>query len=232
MMKTLTLKLVGPLQSYGTASSFDRRDTRLYPSKSAVIGLLGAAMGYRRDDEQALRSLTKLKMAVRIDQLGVVRSDFQTVRYAENKGSKLTYREYIQDAVFVVALTGADATVDRLEYAVHHPVFAPALGRRAAVPAGPIITTITNLDPISVLQSMTWQASSWYQMREQKRVAEIYADAELLRGNASWTVEDNYKSFSQRNRQYAVRQIAKTTTELRGQSGRNFESDDDFFSVL
>ena len=41
-MKTLTIKLTGPLQSYGNEATFSRRTSYHYPSKSAVIGLIAA----------------------------------------------------------------------------------------------------------------------------------------------------------------------------------------------
>ena len=44
-MPTLLLRLVGPMQAWGTSSRFDERDTGKEPSKSGVIGLLAAALG-------------------------------------------------------------------------------------------------------------------------------------------------------------------------------------------
>lgn len=49
-MPTLLLRLVGPMQSWGTTSRFDQRDTGKDPSKSGVIGLLAAAMGIDREN--------------------------------------------------------------------------------------------------------------------------------------------------------------------------------------
>lgn len=44
-MSTLLMRLAGPLQSWGTTSRFDQRDTGKEPSKSGVIGLMAAALG-------------------------------------------------------------------------------------------------------------------------------------------------------------------------------------------
>ena len=54
-MKTLTIKLTAPLQSYGNEATFERRTTSYYPTKSAVIGMIAAALGYRRTDERILK---------------------------------------------------------------------------------------------------------------------------------------------------------------------------------
>ncbi|WP_143441692.1 CRISPR-associated protein Cas5, partial [Lactobacillus helveticus] len=47
-MKTATIRLTAPLQSYGNQASFNQRTSDNYPSKSAVIGIIAAALGYRR----------------------------------------------------------------------------------------------------------------------------------------------------------------------------------------
>ncbi len=56
-MKTILLKFAGPLQSWGTRSHFETRHTDLYPSKSAVIGIIAASMGFRRDDDTKIQVL-------------------------------------------------------------------------------------------------------------------------------------------------------------------------------
>jgi CRISPR system Cascade subunit CasD len=138
-MKSLTIRLTAPLQSYGNEATFNRRTTDDYPSKSAIIGMIAAALGYRRDDSR-INSLNKLLMAVRIDQPGKVLTDFHMVEYAQNSKKtkrKLTYRDYLQDAVFIVAIGSKDEDlIDRIEYALKHPYFQLSLGRRSNAPAG------------------------------------------------------------------------------------------------
>lgn len=96
-MKTLTIKLTGPLQSYGNEATFSRRTSYHYPSKSAVIGLIAAALGYRRGDLR-IKRLNELKMAVRIDQPGRTLTDFQTIEYNQKNGKRsLSYRDYLQE---------------------------------------------------------------------------------------------------------------------------------------
>ena len=98
-MKTLTIKLSGPLQSYGNEATFLRRTSSLYPSKSAITGMVAAALGYHRDDSR-ISELSQLRFAVRIDQPGTFLQDYQTVEWKPGT-RKVTYRDYIQDAVFV-----------------------------------------------------------------------------------------------------------------------------------
>lgn len=47
-MKYLALRLDGPLQSWGFDSQYNRRNTALYPTKSAIAGMFCAALGYTR----------------------------------------------------------------------------------------------------------------------------------------------------------------------------------------
>ena len=58
-MPTLLLRLVGPMQSWGTTSRFDERDTGKEPSKSGVVGLLAAALGIDRENWTDLEPLTR-----------------------------------------------------------------------------------------------------------------------------------------------------------------------------
>lgn len=52
-MKTLTIKLKAPLQAYGNEATFERRTTNPYPTKSAVIGMISASLGYDRNDKKS-----------------------------------------------------------------------------------------------------------------------------------------------------------------------------------
>jgi len=134
-MKTLVLRLAGPMQSWGTQSRYTHRDTGDYPTFSGVLGLLSAALGRTRGSDPS--DLTALTMAVRVDREGCRMVDFHTA--ADAKGtSTLSRREYLADAKFTVALTGEDELVDRLVHAVAKPVFQLGLGRRSCVPAEPV----------------------------------------------------------------------------------------------
>lgn len=107
-MPTLLLRLVGPMQSWGTTSRFDQRDTGKEPSKSGVIGLVAAALGIDRENWTDLEPLTHLSMGVRHDRSGVPRRDYQTAqRIISADHSKLhetavTTRDYLADAAFLV----------------------------------------------------------------------------------------------------------------------------------
>lgn len=49
-------------------------------------------------------------------------------------GSKMTYRYYLQDMAFAVALQGPQAELEELQWALHNPVWDLYLGRKNCVP--------------------------------------------------------------------------------------------------
>lgn len=144
-MATLLLRLVGPMQSWGTTSRFDERDTGKEPTKSGVLGLVAAALGIDRENWTDLKPLCPLRMGVRHDRPGVPKRDYQTAQQViAADGSKIhptavTTRHYLADAAFLVGLSGEDrALLERIHTAFADPVWPLALGRKSYVPSEPI----------------------------------------------------------------------------------------------
>lgn len=144
-MPTLLLRLQGPLQSWGTTSRFDERDTQLEPSKSGVLGLLCAALG--RDRHEPVDDLAALRMGVRVDREGVPMRDYQTATgvlrasdaKAEHERTVVSPRFYLSDASFLVGLEAAGLEqLTPLHQALRHPVWPLALGRKGFVPSAPV----------------------------------------------------------------------------------------------
>lgn len=213
-MKTLTIKLTAPLQSYGNEASFLRRTSNDMPTKSAVIGMVAAALGYQRTDARIL-TLNELNFAVRIDQVGPMLTDYQTVEWKKDT-RKVTYRDYLQDAVFVVALGSTDdQLIEQIKVALRHPRYALFLGRRSNAPAGVLqIQEFPEVTPVAALKRLAWQAADWYQRRYHYQTIEIIADADLLPSNSSAMVKDRVISFDQRHRQHGFRKITRTRVAL------------------
>lgn len=149
-MPTLLLRLVGPMQSWGTTSRFDQRDTGKEPSKSGVLGLLAAALGLDRENWTDLGPLTRLAMGVRHDRPGVPKRDYQTAGCAasdtiikadgtQSKDGVVSQRFYLADAAFLVGLACEERyLLERIHAALRDPVWPLALGRKSYVPSEPI----------------------------------------------------------------------------------------------
>lgn len=149
-MRTVLLRLEGPLQSWGTRSRFGRRDTENEPSKSGVCGLVGAALGMARDDLATLARLAASSFGVRVDREGKLLSDYHTVGDGTFRGAPYyvhgggeyavqTHRDYLQDASFLGALGFEDEVfAAEVASALASPHWAPVLGRRSCSPSLPI----------------------------------------------------------------------------------------------
>ena len=131
-MPTLLLRLAGPMQSWGTTSRFDERDSQLEPSKSGVLGLVCAALG--RDRAEPVDDLARLKMGVRVDREGLLMRDYQTATGVVSAAGKvdmdrtvISPRYYLADAAFLVGLEGDDrALLERIHAAFRSPLAACA----------------------------------------------------------------------------------------------------------
>jgi CRISPR system Cascade subunit CasD len=136
------MRLQGPMQSWGTTSRFDERDTQLEPSKSGVLGLVCAALG--RDRHEPIADLAALRMGVRVEREGVPMRDFQTASDAVTAAGKLNKypvvspRFFLADAVFLVGLEGERDLLERIHAALKTPVWSLSLGRKSFVPSAPV----------------------------------------------------------------------------------------------
>ncbi len=140
MRGVLLMACAGPMQSWGTRSRFQERDTEREPTKSGVVGMLCAALG--RDRSEPVGDLTALKMGVRVDREGVLRKDFQTAKdviVASGKSWEdlISSRYYLADAAFLVGLEGDLATLRLLHAALAKPRWHLFLGRKSYLPSIP-----------------------------------------------------------------------------------------------
>lgn len=153
-MATLLLRLAAPLQAWGADSKFETRKTAREPTKSGVIGLLAAALGLRRDEAESLTRLAQLRFGVRVEREGQLLVDFHMARNEEKDRSYVTYRHYLEDAVFLVGLESEDtALLQELAEALTHPVFPLYLGRRACPPTLPLCLGLREQGLVEALQA-------------------------------------------------------------------------------
>ena len=156
MANTLFLRLEGPLQSWGERARWSVRDTAPEPTKSGVIGLLACALGWNLDDDLRLLS-SKIRMGVRCDRPGTRLVDYHTVgggygdkpmmltaegkpKYTSSKmpHTEITYRAYLSDASFFIAIQSDEQTIAHLEHAIQNPVWPFYLGRKSCPPSQPV----------------------------------------------------------------------------------------------
>ncbi|CAI0701792.1 type I-E CRISPR-associated protein Cas5/CasD [Serratia entomophila] len=166
MSRYLLFQIYAPLVSWGTAAVGEVRHTDAVPSRSALLGLLAAALGIPRESEEELNQFNQhyrfavLPLSSREQWL----RDYHTTQVPrENKkrryftrreeltqapqevGTMLSSREYRCDAYYLVAVSAepdAPADLETLALALRKPVFPLYLGRKACPLALPLAPRI------------------------------------------------------------------------------------------
>lgn len=157
MRDHLILKLQGGMQAWGEHTFEGLRPSTNFPTRSALIGLLGACLGIDRNDQPRQQALAdSIQYAARQDgkkpvwkndspawqAFNVIKmTDYHTVKdaRADYVGLKpldtiQTWREYLFDAAFTVAVwntRNASYSLDVLQSAISKPHYTPFLGRRS-----------------------------------------------------------------------------------------------------
>ncbi len=158
MREFLIFRLYGMMASWGDIAVGEFRPTFNHPSKSAVMGLIAAAMGIRRDEEERQRELANgYLIAFRIDGPGILMRDYHTVQVPPTrKGEKkysfttrkdeltvpkdelntiLSSRDYRCDAVYTICLWSRTISppysLATIQSYLDNPAFVLYLGRKS-----------------------------------------------------------------------------------------------------
>lgn len=167
-MKHLALYLRAPMQSWGASSKFDHRGTLDAPTRSGLLGMIAAACGIDKNDEELdrkwLARAAKLSISVLVFRRGDRMTDYQTVggNYDRDnpwqkrmipttpngnpRGTVVTRRDYLTDSVFGAVLSGDDVLVEEMATALDDPVWGVWFGRKSCIPTEPILTGIYGSD--------------------------------------------------------------------------------------
>lgn len=214
------------MQSWGSASLFDTRETDYAPTKSGVVGMLAAALGRKRN--ASLEDLTSVKYGVRIDRQGERVTDFQITDMGGKYNSNLSYRTYLCDAIFLVGLESDNLSkLEELEYALRNPVYALFLGRRSCPPGLPLVLGIREKELYDALSQEEWLVPEWGRRSEFGFGDKIKLRILVEDEKSGTLVKDKPISFSPYKREYAYRQIAegKSKTIDRGKTLYSTEHD-------
>lgn len=209
----LALRLEGPLQSWGTDSQYNRRATGLMPSKSAVLGLMCAALGLERGCGEEHALLVKFAdipmLAVHVPRslgnrpplkLGRM-IDFHTIQGTRRAGKgikdcHITRRHYLEDGSFRVFFNGERKLLENVGAALHNPVWGLWLGRKCCLPSAPVFAGVFPDEAEAVTAMLGGALSCFTHMREVARFDE---------GNDS--LHDQAVSLLSENRQFTLRRV-------------------------
>lgn len=168
-MAFLVFQLRAPLASWGDPAVGEYRGSHGYPGESALVGLLGAALGLRREDEAAHAALSRgYGFAVGVQTTGKLLRDYHTaqvpgrvslkgrphatrrdeLRIPKNElNTILSTRDYRQDAAYLVAVqpcVDAPYLLDELASALKTPRYVLYLGRKSCPVAAPLFPWIVD----------------------------------------------------------------------------------------
>ena len=170
-MAFLVFQLQAPLSSWGDTAVGEYRGSYDHPGESALVGLLGAALGIRREDESAHAGLRiGYGFAVGVLSPGQLLRDYHTVQVPGRAALKgrpdatrrdelavpksdlntiLSTRDYRQNAsslVAVLARENAPYTLQNLADKLRQPRFVLYLGRKSCPPAAPLYPQVIDVD--------------------------------------------------------------------------------------
>ena len=162
--------------AFGTYAGHERRGSDLVPPRSAILGLLGAALGIERTDAGGQAALRRYRVAVRPLTESAPLRDYHTVQTVPAKirrpmdrraaieaigrkiNTTITIRDYRTDVAIAVALWGEHLnwSLAQVASALRRPVFTLYLGRKSCPPSAPLNPCIvTAPDPLDALRSVS-----------------------------------------------------------------------------
>ena len=170
-MQFLVFQLQASLAAWGDVAVGEYRGSRDAPGASALVGLLGAALGVTRDDEAAHAALRDgFVFAVGTVTTGQLLRDYHTAQVpgrTQLKGRPhhtrreelnlpkhdlntiLSTRDYRQNAAWCVAVqaqAGAAHSLQALGQALREPRFVLYLGRKCCPPAAPLAPAVLDAE--------------------------------------------------------------------------------------
>lgn len=156
MADYLVFTLTAPMGSFGGLAGHERRGSHSWPGRSAILGLVGAALGLRRDDAAGQCQLRDWRCAVAVLSDSHPLRDFHTVQTVPSKirrpatradalakaklesgaNTVITRRDYRCDCAFGIAMWGG-ADPGAVEAALKTPRFTLYLGRKSCPLSAP-----------------------------------------------------------------------------------------------
>lgn len=155
-MRFLLFTLYAPMAAMGDIAPGERRMGFARPARSAILGLVAAALGYERGDPRHATLEEGFNVAVRADAPGRPFTDYHTAQTpqqrkgavfatrreelrADDINTVLSVREWRGDCLCTIALWPRDAgNLDDIAAALRRPHFTLYFGRKAGPVALPL----------------------------------------------------------------------------------------------
>jgi CRISPR system Cascade subunit CasD len=231
MADHLVFTLAAALGATGEFAGHERRGSVGWPGRSAILGLVAAALGVRRHEVERLAEMENLKVAVAVFDEGEPLRDYHTVMTIPTAKAKrpnsrreafemargdinttITKRDYRASPLFGVAVWGADLVP--VQAALKKPGLMLYLGRKCcplAAPMNPLLVAAAS--PVEALKSLS--LPPWYQAGVATRV---YADS-FEGAGANVTEEQRHDIAIDRKKwHFAPRKVLRISTSISAKS--------------
>ena len=199
MREHLVFLLAAPMASFGGYAGHERRGSELVPLRSAVLGLMGAALGIERADAGGQAAFRAYSVAVQSFQQSAPLRDYHTVQTVptakvrrpatrrqalecagRDANTVITIRDYRCDVMIGVALWGDGRwTLDDFARHLRRPRFPLYLGRKSCPLASPLnAAVVTAVGPVEALASIDvpeWLRSARWSESDRARQL-VYSD--------------------------------------------------------
>ena len=175
MREYLVFLLSAPIASFGSYAGHERRGSETVPMRSAVLGLLGAALGIKRTDATGQSALRAYSIAVQSFRDSTPLRDYHTVQTiptakvkrpatrrqavlsaGDDINTVITIRDYRCDVLVGVAVWGKGKwTFDDFCNGLRFPRFPIYLGRKSCPLANPLNPRVVQqANPMQALASL------------------------------------------------------------------------------
>lgn len=230
MRDYLVFTLTATFGAMGELAGHERRGSWDWPGRSAILGLLGAALGIRRDGD--FSSLDALSVAVAVFDEGRPLREYHTVQtiptakvkrpqsrphalHAAGGGvnTTITHRDYRTCSLFGIAIAGDG--LENIAEALKEPVFTLYLGRKSCPLSAPLAPQIIAAPDVETALAGARMPPWW---PEAGRLAtRLYSDMPDAEGERSETRHD--RPLDRRLWHFTERSFAVKTVQIRPQQG-------------
>ncbi len=209
MKEYLVFRLFGPIASWGEIAVGENRHSFSYPSKSAIIGLVASALGYKREEEEKHTKLSKsLSFGVKVYSAGILLRDYHTIQtppskekiiYATRKDELsdklevktiLSSRDYRMDALYDICIwqTNESFLLKDILPKLNAPTFSLFLGRKSCVFASPLFAKLVKAkDLFSAFTEFNIELNEKFKIEK----IENFFESEFLQSNVNEYIWEN-----------------------------------------